>query len=274
MPIASATIVTPCRDAVTRIAATAESVLGQTAVQSGRLRLQYLVCDGGSRDGTVELARRICGDRAEVRSEADAGMYHALAKGLGAATGDVVAYLNAGDVYHPAALDVVADVLEGTGARWLTGMRVTCNEKLQVTEALLPYRYRRSLLQRGLYGRVLPFLQQESTFWRRELLAAVDLDRLARLRLAGDFYLWRCFAGEAEPTIVEAYLGGFTVHRGQQSEQRGAYLAELESLRAPDHLGHRLLAWLEGRLWSLPAPWKKRLNPRLLRYDHAEGRWA
>lgn len=274
MPITSATIVTPCRDAGRVIGATAESILGQTAVRSGRLRLQFLVCDGGSRDDTVEVVRRICGDRAQVRSEPDGGMYDALAKGLRAATGDVVAYLNAGDVYHPAALDVVADVMEGTGARWLTGMRVTCNERLQVTEALLPYRYRPNLLRRGLYGRVLPFLQQESTFWRRELLAGVDLVRLARLRLAGDFYLWSCFAAEAEPTIVEAYLGGFTVHRGQQSEQRAAYLAELESLRAPDHLGHRLLAWLEGRLWNLPAPWKKRLNPHLVRYDHAEGRWA
>ena len=39
-------------------------------------------------------------------------MYEALAKGLSLATGDVVAYLNAGDYYHPGAFDVISEVFK------------------------------------------------------------------------------------------------------------------------------------------------------------------
>lgn len=268
------TVVTPCRDAAERIGATARSVLGQTAIASGRVSLEYLILDGGSRDGTVEAARAACGDRAVIVSQPDEGMYDALARGLARATGDVVSYLNAGDVYSPTAFDVVADVLADPRIRWLTGLRVTCNDRLQVVEALLPYPYRRALLRRGLYGTVLPHVQQESTFWRRELLAGVDLGRLSTLRLAGDFYLWQCFARSADLVLVEAYLGGFTQHPGQLSEDRAGYWSELRALREPPRALDWLRARVDQRLWSLPAPWKKRLHPdRLVRWDPRRRRW-
>src|SRR5690349_3953356 len=98
MKISSITIVTPCRNAERYIARTVESILRQTAVQSGRVKLQYIVCDGASTDGTVEVVRKMCGSEATIISEPDRGMYDALGKGLKRATGDVVAYLNAGDI--------------------------------------------------------------------------------------------------------------------------------------------------------------------------------
>ncbi len=276
MELRTASVVTPCFDAERLIRPTLESILGQTAVRSGRLRLQYLVCDGASRDRTVEVVRSVCGDRAEVISEPDGGMYDALAKGLRRCTGEVVSYLNAGDVWAPTALDVVADVLEAhPDVRWLTGMRVACNERLQVIEALVPYRYRRALIAQGAYGRVLPFIQQESTFWDRRLLEGVDLEALSRLRYAGDFFLWRAFARVADLVVVQAQLGGFTYHPGQKSEDRAAYLAELDAIAEPLTLAGRLRAELDKRLWSLPAPAKKWLcGPALLQYDLARRRWG
>lgn len=96
--IFTAKVVTPCLNGEALIGRTAESVMAQSAVRPGRLRLQYVVCDGASTDGTLEIVRQICGDRADIVSERDAGMYEALAGGLGHAPGDVVSYLNAGDV--------------------------------------------------------------------------------------------------------------------------------------------------------------------------------
>lgn len=275
MTIRTFSVITPCFQAERLIRPTLESVLSQTAIRSGRVRLQYLICDGASRDRTVEIARDVCGDRAEVFSEPDGGMYEALARGLSRCTGEVVSYLNAGDVYAPTALDVVADVLEAfPRVRWLTGMRVACNEKLQVIEAVVPYRYRRALVAQGAYGRVLPFIQQESTFWGRELLATVDLPALARLRYAGDFFLWRTFARAADLVVVQAYLGGFTYHPGQRSEDVAAYRAELDALAEPLTIRGRLRAELDRRLWSLPPRLKKRLcGPALLQYDLATRRW-
>ena len=63
-------------------------------------------------------------------------------------------------------------------------------------------------------------LQQESTFWRAEMMAIVDLDMLASYRLAGDDYLWNTFATMAGPKVVKALLGGFTQQRNRSVGRR------------------------------------------------------
>ncbi len=272
--IARFTVVTPCLDAAARVLPTAESILRQRAVRSGRVSLQYLVCDGGSVDGTPELLRRAFGDAVAIHSEPDRGIYDALAKGLRLADGDVVSYLNAGDLYHPSAFDVVADVMEAHGMRWVTGMTVLCNEALQLTSATVPFRYRRDFIRKGLYGRRLPFLQQESTFWARSLQSTIDLEVLASLRLAGDYYLWRSFAAEEELAIVASYLGGFTRHARSLSSNLGRYLEEMERLADPPGPLDRLHARWERYFWrNLSLAGKRRRNPRLFVWDEEARRW-
>ncbi len=274
IPIRRFTVVTPCRDAGARALLTAESILGQRAVRSGRVTLQYIVCDGGS-DGTGELLRREFGPAVVSRTEPDHGMYEALANGLRMADGDVVSYLNAGDVYHPSAFDVVADVMDAHGVRWLTGMHVHCNEDLQITEARVPFRYRREFLLRGEYGRRLPFLMQEATFWRRSLHATVDLDLLASVRLAGDYYLWRCFAQVEEPAVVASYLGAFTLHPGHLSGNLAEYRREMASLADPPRFLDALRVKRERYHWrNLSLRGRKRLNPRLFVWDQEAARWC
>lgn len=273
MRVAKFTVVTPCRDASERALSTAESIVRQRAVRSGRVGLQYVVCDGGS-DGTGARLRRELGDAVTVLCEPDRGMYDALAKGLRLAKGDVVSYLNAGDTYHPSAFDVVADVMEAHDVRWITGMQVHCNDALQVIAASVPFRYRREFLLRGLYGRRLPFLMQEATFWARSLLETVDLGALAAQRLAGDYYLWRCFAQVEEPAIVASYLGGFTHHPGALSGDLGAYRAEMAQLAEPPRVLDGLRAKWERRQWrTLSLAGRKRLNPRLFVWDQESGQW-
>jgi glycosyltransferase involved in cell wall biosynthesis len=275
--VRSATVITPCRNAERLVRRTAESIMAQTAVRSGRIRLQYVVCDGASTDRTVDVVREVCGHAVEVVSEPDRGMYEALAKGFRRAHGDVVSYLNAGDLYAPTALDVVADVLEQHPVEWVTGLAVRHNANAQVVRVDLPYRYRRRFLEKALYGtRVLPFfVTQEATFWSRRLLSLVDLDRLASFRLAGDAYLWKRFASEAELVVVESHLGGFAEEPGQLSEDRGAYLRELDTIREPARPSDRILALADRLVWYFaPPPLRKRLNPRgLLRHSPTANRW-
>jgi glycosyltransferase involved in cell wall biosynthesis len=267
--ILSFTVVTPCLQAERYIAATVESVLSQTALTSGRIRLEYLICDGGSTDRTLEIVGRLCGDRAAVLSRKDRGLYDAVAKGLRRATGDVVGYLNAGDVYHPAALDVVADIFETGRVRWLTGLNVWANERGQVTRIRLPYRYRREHIRQGLYGcQVDQNVQQDATFWDRGLHRLLDLDRLASLRLAGDYYLWRRFAEEEELHVVEAPLSTLMVHDGQLSADEGTYHAEMEPLRERYGWWDVLLARLDQRRFS------DKLGARMARRNpHCLWRW-
>ncbi len=274
MKLSKISIITPCWNAAKLVAQTIRSIYAQTAVQSRRVELEYIVCDGGSTDGTVEVVREASADRAIVLSERDRGMYDALGKGLRRATGDVVAYLNAGDMYHHTAFDVVADAFETGRVRWLTAMTVLYNPKGQVCSVHLPYRYRRRLVHCGMYGRrILPFIQQECTFWERRLHDVIDWDTLSRFKYAGDFYLWHRFGTVADLSIVESFLGGFLIHPGQQSENMVAYRRELRSIASRPGVIDYVTAIADRVLWYAPARIKKALNPSMLRCRRGSTQW-
>jgi len=76
---------------------TLTSVLGQTYPN-----IEYIVIDGGSKDGTVDIIRKHEDRIAYWISEPDRGIYDAMNKGLAAATGDFLWFLNAGDLAYRA----------------------------------------------------------------------------------------------------------------------------------------------------------------------------
>jgi glycosyltransferase len=70
--------------------------------------IEYIVVDGASSDGTVEIIQKYQDKIAKFVSEPDNGIYHALNKGLKMATGDIVGFLHADDVYaHGMVIDWV-----------------------------------------------------------------------------------------------------------------------------------------------------------------------
>jgi glycosyltransferase involved in cell wall biosynthesis len=101
------TVVTVCYNAATTIADTLDSVRMQTYPQ-----VEHIVLDGGSTDGTQDVVRRHGRHVAAFTSMPDGGVYDAMNKGIAAATGDVVGFLNADDVYSgPGVLARVADAM-------------------------------------------------------------------------------------------------------------------------------------------------------------------
>ena len=92
------TVVTPSYNQGRFIRETVESVLAQDYP-----RIEYLVIDGGSTDGTLDVLKRYAG-RVSWISEADRGQAHAINKGWKQAKGDIVAWLNSDDVYLPGAV--------------------------------------------------------------------------------------------------------------------------------------------------------------------------
>jgi glycosyltransferase involved in cell wall biosynthesis len=269
------TIVTACKDAARYIQETVDSVLSQTIFRSGRCDLEYFVYDGASTDGTLELLRAYESRGVNVVSERDTGMYAALAKGLQRASGDFVAYLNAGDFYHPGGLGIAADCFELAEVNWLTGYAATYNDQSQLTACFLPFRYRRQLFECGAYGTLLPFhLQQESTIWRRSLHATVDFNVLRQLRLAGDSYLWKCFASASELCVVSGHIGGFRVHPGQLSEHADEYRAEIRSFCRTPSARDLLQALADRAHWAAPERLRARASrAALIYYDHLQRAW-
>lgn len=101
------TVVTVCLNSDRTIGATLRSVAAQDWP-----RIEHVVIDGGSRDRTLDIVRSEGAHVARVVSEPDRGIYDAMNKGLAAASGQVIAFLNADDAYSgPGVLRTVVQEL-------------------------------------------------------------------------------------------------------------------------------------------------------------------
>jgi glycosyltransferase involved in cell wall biosynthesis len=88
------TVITIVLNAVDVIERTLESVVRQDYP-----RLEYIVVDGGSSDGTLEVIRRYAYGITRLVSEKDGGVYEAMNKGAALATGEWILFMNGGDVF-------------------------------------------------------------------------------------------------------------------------------------------------------------------------------
>ena len=91
------TIITVTYNAVTVLERTIRTVITQTYEN-----LEYIIVDGGSTDGTLDIIKKYAAGDERIRyiSEPDSGIYDAMNKGVGMATGDYLEFLNAGDLYR------------------------------------------------------------------------------------------------------------------------------------------------------------------------------
>lgn len=87
-------IITVCYNSAETIRDTIESVLSQRYSN-----IEYIVVDGFSKDGTLNVISEYEGRIARVISEPDKGIYDAMNKGIKAATGDYIGILNSDDVF-------------------------------------------------------------------------------------------------------------------------------------------------------------------------------
>ena len=105
-------VVTVCLNARETIAEAVESVHAQTHGD-----VEHIVVDGASDDGTLEILEQYRTGITTLISEPDPGLYFAMNKGIEAATGDYLGFLNSDDVYHHThVLESVADALAASQA--------------------------------------------------------------------------------------------------------------------------------------------------------------
>ena len=101
------TIITPSYNQAQFIEQSIESVLSQNYPY-----LEYIIIDGGSKDGSVEIIRKYKKHLAYWISEPDHGQSHAINKGLQRTKGDIVNWLNSDDYYEPDTLRKVGEVFD------------------------------------------------------------------------------------------------------------------------------------------------------------------
>jgi glycosyltransferase involved in cell wall biosynthesis len=219
------TVVTPSFNQARYLEAAIRSVIEQEGV-----RLDYIIRDGGSTDGSDGILRRYAPRFKSWASEPDGGQADAVRRGFEAAEcgpGDVMAYLNSDDQLMPGAARFVAEyfarhpkvdvvfghrvLIDGDGreiGRWLTP-RMSCHDL-----------------------RLHDFVPQETLFWRRRIWDRVGgID--AGFQFCADWDLILRFAqAGARFRRLPWFLGMFRRHPAQKTEtQAGIGVREADRLR-------------------------------------------
>lgn len=82
----------------------------QSVLQQDYPNIEYIIIDGGSQDGTPDIIRKYENKLSKWVSEADEGLYDAMNKGINMASGEVIGFLHADDLYEHAS--VISRVME------------------------------------------------------------------------------------------------------------------------------------------------------------------
>jgi GT2 family glycosyltransferase len=194
---------------------TLEATLESVGAQDYPL-VEHIVVDGGSTDGTIELLRR----HPDVRwmSEPDEGLSDAVNKGIRMATGDLIGWLNADDLYHPGALAAVADAFERQpSAEWAFGRcGIIDGSGREIRSGVTAYK--NFFLRRYSFPLHLThnFVSAPATFVKRSAFEQVGLfDK--RFKYSMDYDVWLRLGRRGRPIFVDAELAAFRMAEGSLS---------------------------------------------------------
>lgn len=226
-------IVTPCLNAARFVRKTIDSVLSQDYPQ-----LEYIVMDGGSRDGTLEILEEYRG-RLRFFSAPDKGVADAVNRGFLQAHGSILAWLSADDLYYPGAVrTAVARLSAHPDAAAVYGEATWIDEEgrpLRRYPTGIPYR--KEMLAHECC------VCQPSCFMRREAFEAVGmLD--PRLRFVFDYDLWIRLSQSYRMVVTPELLAMSRMHSANLTlGQRGGVLREsIEVLQG--HYQYVPLNWI------------------------------
>jgi len=202
-------------------------------------RIEHIVVDGGSTDGSVDVIRRHESRLARWVSERDNGQSDAIRKGFTMADGRIFAWLNSDDTLMPGAVGVVVRELTRDPALGLVyGDRLQVDARGNVVGTVRLPSHRRAMFRRNFT------IPQETAFFRRthyEAVGGIDVG----LHFAMDFDLWVRLSAAAPMRHLPVFLGCYRRHDTSKSVEMRAgepahgYREESEAVYRR-HFGRRL----------------------------------
>ncbi len=240
------TIVTPSYNQARFLEATLRSVLEQDYPN-----LEYLVVDGASTDGSVEIIRSYSDRLAWWVSEKDSGQPEAVTKGLRRARGEIVGWLNSDDLYLPGAVSAaVAAFQSHPQAGLIYGDALAIDAQGKAFNRMRARQYTLADLM------AFNIICQPAAFMRRSVLEEVGYLN-SDYQLLLDNLLWMCMAQKAPILYIPQTWAAARYHDQAKNRTRGAaygrearvLIADLQS--RPDFSaafqtdGKRILAGVE-----------------------------
>lgn len=230
-------IVTPCLNAAPYIGRTLASVFNQDYPN-----IEYIVMDGGSTDGTVELLEA-CKGRLQYVSAPDNGAADAINRGFLRSRGSICAWLNADDTYLPGAIRAAVQGLEtepDAAVVYGNGVWIDADDKvLGPYPTAAPY-------DAELWAQEC-FICQPAAFLRREALEGVGLLDAA-LQSVFDYDLWIRLSRRSLFVAIPKMLAASRMHPANKSlgQRRQMFEEAIQLLRR--HFGYVPVNWVYGYL--------------------------
>ena len=213
-------IVTPSFNQGRYLEQTILSVLDQTYSH-----IEYLVIDGGSTDGSVEIIKKYESKLAYWHSGPDKGFGDALAQGFRQSKGEILAYLNSDDLLAPDAVQkAVAGLARRHDVAMVYGNRVAIDEQGR----FLYYKPNLPILGRTPYLALI--ISQEACFWRREAyfrVGGINTD----LKFSIDYELFSKIALTGKVAHEGRVWGFFRKHRASKTMTQNDTVGQQEGAR-------------------------------------------
>ncbi len=175
--------------------------------------LEYIVQDGGSQDGTVEILRRYQHRLSDWKSVPDHGQSHALNLAFARTHGDIMGWLNSDDMLLPGALNyAVHFFMEHPEVDVIYGHRILIDEQgLEIGRWVMPPHDSRVLSWAD-------YIPQETLLWRRKVWDKIGGQIDERFRFAMDWDLILRFRDAGVKFVrLPRFMGAFRVHPEQKT---------------------------------------------------------
>lgn len=222
MDLPRITIVTPSFNQANYLPETIESILNQNYPN-----LEYIIIDGASTDGSVDIIKKYESRLSNWVSEKDKGQSDAIMKGFAKSGGELFAWVNSDDILLPGCLQRIAEqyVLSGY-PDILTGNVIYIDKEGKITRYVRLPRQSRFLFFRGVWHASAPAVFFKASLFRS--VGGVNLD----YHLCMDFDLWmKMMVRDARVMHTPRFLGGYRWHYEAKTAQ---YLAARTSKISPE----------------------------------------
>lgn len=231
-------IVTAVYNRAWHVEKTIQAILAQTYPN-----IEYIIVDGGSTDGTVDILERY-GDRIDYWvSEPDSGIYEAMNKGIDLVSNpeSYVMFANSDDtLYSPTAVERIVE--GGGGADLVYG-------RMQVTDGGASRIVGREMDLKDLAGETLC---HPATFTRRRVFDLVGRFD-TRYRLAADYdQIIRCFAHPVSTRFVDVIVSRMSMGGSSEAQYQLSCRERKQVVRERFDSHTRLLGILRVNLYALP----------------------